>query len=88
MGCSGQLALTKLEPIVDPTAGRIVSITGVMTIQRGSESSTGIMGENIYPGDILSAPAGSSALLEVGQSGAAVTLLGGTSYTVPNVTAY
>jgi hypothetical protein len=89
LNCQGQLGLTKLEPVIDPVAGRIVSFSGNVNIQRGTSTQNVSIDESIYPGDIITAGSDGEALLGTGSGFfTAIKIDPNTSYTVPNVAAY
>ncbi|MGH7141365.1 MAG: hypothetical protein ACREGH_01890 [Minisyncoccia bacterium] len=78
--CSGVWQLTKLGPANDPAQARIVSLNGLVILERDGDAGTyAEPQENLYVGDVLKTPAGGSATLEVGIGRQLVTIPGDTS---------
>jgi hypothetical protein len=88
LGCQGQLGLTKLEPVIDPVMGHVVSINGDVVVERDGTPEPVAIDESLYAGDVVSVPSGGTAFLAVGPGLSPVTVAGGTNYTVPNTSVF
>ena len=78
--CTGSLALSKRDPVVDPVGGHIVSFTGNPTLVRGGVTEPLTIGEQLYSGDIVQASGGSVILVGLGLY--PQTVENGTEFTV------
>lgn len=81
--CSGTITLTKLDPIVDPVQGLIITFNGDMQVTRDGVSVDAIPGQQIYEGDILDIPPKGDAVISLGLAGQKVTLTERMHFVVP-----
>lgn len=82
--CSGTVTLAKLDPVVDPAIGRVVSFGGSLTLVRGDGSQGAYADELLYVGDRLTAGGGDATLSFGLYPPKVVTVPSGTTYTVPD----
>ena len=82
LGCMGVFTFTKVEPVVDPIKGHVVTYRGNPTLTRDGVTTPLRVDEILYEGDTIEAQDGSSALLAMGPNGDDVTVGFGTRYTV------
>lgn len=81
--CAGSVSMTKTDPVVDPTAGRIANLTGTITLVRGGQKEDTYPGEPLYVGDTLTAVAGHATLSLGLYPPTIVSLSEGDTYVVP-----
>lgn len=72
LGCKGTASFQKLDAVVDPVTGRVVSAQGAMLVRGGAHSEL-LPGTSLYGGDVVDATQG-QALLSMGIAGTPVTV--------------
>lgn len=84
LDCRGSVTFRKLDPVIDPIAGKILSFIDGVSLRRSGKSETPALNEGLYPGDVVDVPAGASVNLTIGTGFDAQpkTLTGPTTYTV------
>jgi hypothetical protein len=80
--CKGTFTLHKLDSVVDPVAGKLISYSGDVHLWRNGADMKLVLGQSLYTGDRFDVPAGGSAYLSLGLDGTPVTVLGPATYTV------
>ncbi len=83
--CKGSIALTKVEPIIDPVLGKLVSFGGSVKLLRINIESDPLPGQLLYEGDVIEVPDGGKAYVSLGSAGQPLTLVGKTTYEIRTV---
>jgi hypothetical protein len=79
----GTLTLTKRDPVLDPVAGKVVSVQGDATLREGGETSSPVPGMLVYGDDVVETAAG-TVMLGIGKDfDTPVTVGADTIYKVP-----
>jgi hypothetical protein len=80
--CVGSLKIHKLDPVVDPVVGKLVSFGSAVTLKRYDTTTNPYPGQQLYEGDIIDVPAGTTAYVTLGVLANKVNLEGPTTYVV------
>jgi len=81
--CASTFTMTKIDPVLDPTVGKVGSISGTLRIVRGGQADDAFPGEELYVGDTLTVVHGSATLSLGLYPPTLVSLSTGESYEVP-----
>jgi hypothetical protein len=82
LDCKGSITLTKLEPVVDPVAGKLISFGGSVKLLRSGVKTDPLPGVLLYDGDAIEVAAGSKIFLSLGVEGQPINVQGPTEYRV------
>lgn len=87
-GCKGSIEFVKLDPVVDPVQGHVVSVEGDVKIIRGGKEEWAYPEQLLYAQDTIRVATGASARIILGLELKDLTLGSDTTYTVPKVRTY
>lgn len=81
--CRGTVMLVKLDPIIDPVQGSIVSMIGTVRLVRDGEARWVLPGQVLYVGDRVDVSSNSEAVVVMNKSNQKTTIPAGAGFTVP-----
>lgn len=87
-GCKGDVGFVKIDPVVDPVQGHVVSAAGEVKLVRSGKEEWIYPEQLLYENDVIKVGEGASARIIIGLEVQDVTLAGGELYTVPKVRTY
>lgn len=88
LGCKGDIGFTKLDPVVDPVQGHVVSAEGDVKLVRSAKEEWLYPEQLLYENDVITVGEGSSARIIIGLEVQDIVLSSGELYTVPKVRTY